>query len=228
MTRIKVCGICRLQDACQASELGAWAIGFIFHPGSPRFIEPAAAAELLWELRRHESHRERLRSGHRVRAVGVFVDRPADEVAQVARAVNLDVAQLHGDESRRFIDELRGQSDVEELEIWKAFRVGDGFDSTLVEELPSGVRPLLDTLRPGQEGGTGETFDWELVRDLASQRQVILAGGIGPENVVDAVRAVRPWAIDASSRLELSPGVKSPDRVRQLFERLGDGGASPE
>ncbi len=198
---VKVCGIRRLDDALVAVDSGAWALGFIFHRASPRYIAPEDAARII----------ERLPG--EVLTVGVFVDYPIDELNDVVRQAGLGAAQLHGAESPEYARE------VEASTIIKAFRVGDAFDVDLLEPYPD-CRILLDTYRPEQAGGTGETFDWEIARRVGETAPVILAGGLGPDNVREAIRVARPQAVDVSSGVELAPGVKDPAAIRRLFEAV--------
>jgi phosphoribosylanthranilate isomerase len=204
--RVKVCGICRFEDALLALDEGAWALGFIFHRSSPRFIAPDYAADLIADVRQATS-REFL-------AVGVFVDWPRAELQRVVDSAGLDVAQLHGAEAPQYVAKVRAR------EVWKALHVGDGFDVAEVERYPAATRILLDTFRRGEAGGTGETFDWELARAANQRRPIVLAGGIGPDNVADALERVCPEAIDVSSGVEARPGEKDAEKVRALFRNV--------
>ena len=195
---VKVCGIRRLDDALVAVDSGAWALGFIFHRASPRYIDPEDAARII----------ERLPG--EVLTVGVFVDYPIDELNDVVRQAGLGAAQLHGAESPEYA------RDVEASTIIKAFRVADAFDVDLLEPYQD-CRFLLDTYRPGQAGGTGETFEWEIARRVGETTPVILAGGLGPDNVREAIRVARPQGVDVSSGVEVAPGVKDPAAIRRLF-----------
>ncbi len=204
--RVKVCGLRRIDDARLAVECGAFALGLIFHRPSPRFIEPADAAELVRGLRST--------SASTPPVAGVFVDWELDDLRRVVDEVGLDVVQLHGRESPNYAAELTG------VEVWKALRVGPDFDPSRLADYPPPVRILLDTYRKGREGGTGEVFDWDVARRCQEERPIILAGGIRPENAADAVRVVRPWALDASSGVESAPGVKDAARLRALFDAV--------
>ncbi len=195
---VKVCGIRRLDDALVAVDSGAWALGFIFHRASPRYIDPEDAARII----------ERLPG--EVLTVGVFVDYPIHELNDVVRRASLGAAQLHGAESPEYA------RDVEASTIIKAFRVADAFDVGLLEPYQN-CSFLLDTYRPGQAGGTGETFEWEIARRVGETTPVILAGGLGPDNVREAIRVARPQGVDVSSGVEVAPGVKDPAAIRRLF-----------
>jgi phosphoribosylanthranilate isomerase len=209
LPRIKVCGIRRREDALLALAEGAWALGLVFHRPSPRAIEPAEAAQLLAEVRR-EAGREFL-------AVGVFVDWPIAALQEVVDSLVLDAAQLHGAETPEYAAAIRAR------EVWKAIRVNEGFDLAALERYPARVRLLLDSHRPGRPGGTGETFDWEVARAAQARRPIILAGGLRPENVAQALRAVRPDAVDVSSGVEGRPGEKDPERLRAFFREARRG-----
>lgn len=207
MTRVKICGIRRPEDALLAAELGAWAIGFIFHAPSPRAIDPSEARRIVDQLRRNNR-------GADVLAAGVFVDRSIGEIREIAEIAGLDVVQLHGAELPSVASAVRAR------EVWKAFRVGPAFDSDAALRFPSVARILLDTYRRDRPGGTGEVFDWTIAREIARKRSLILAGGIRPENVTAAIEVVRPFAIDVSSGVESAPGVKDPELLRALFRAV--------
>jgi phosphoribosylanthranilate isomerase len=203
--KVKVCGIRRLEDALVAVDAGAWALGFIFHRPSPRYIAPEEAAKII----------ERL-PGH-VLTVGVFVDYSIDELNDVVSRAGLGAAQLHGAETPEYARQ------VEASTVIKAFRVSDEFDISSLEPYED-CRILLDTYRAGQAGGTGETFDWEIARRVGEKTPVILAGGLDPDNVREAIRIARPVGVDVSSGVETAPGVKSAAAIRRLFEAVGGRG----
>ena len=202
--RIKICGITCREDAERAVSLGAWALGFIFHAKSPRYIRPEAAAEIAAAI------------GGGVERVGVFVDAEPAAVRATAATAGLTVVQLHGSESRAMLDELRRGG----LEVWKAFRVGEVLPE---EELAPfrGCTLLLDALVKGLAGGTGTTFSWDLACEAKKLGRVILAGGLNPGNIADAIRRVRPYALDVGSGVELRPGKKDPALLARLFEAAG-------
>lgn len=203
MIPVKICGIRRLEDALLSLEEGAWALGFIFHRPSPRFIEPADAAALLSKIRE--------RSDAEFRAVGVFVDWALDELNEVVREVGLDAAQLHGSEGPGYA------ASVEAAEVWKAFRVGPDFEASRQADYPPKMRVLLDGWSPTEAGGTGEVFDWSIARTCQESRPVFLAGGIDADNLAAAIAEVRPFGIDVSSGVESSPGIKDGEMLRRLF-----------
>jgi phosphoribosylanthranilate isomerase len=201
---VKICGIGTPEDARDAVAAGADALGFVFWFMSPRRVEPARAAAIARELPAS------------VLRVGVFVDAPRDEMLRISDEVGLDLVQLHGEEP---LEALAGLP----RPALKAVRVGKQF--TAGEALrwaghAAGV--VVDTRLPGETqlpGGTGVPFDWSLVKDLARRLDfLMLAGGLNPDNVAEAVRAVRPHAVDVSSGVERVPGRKDPARVRAFVE----------
>ncbi|MGJ5820191.1 phosphoribosylanthranilate isomerase [Paludibaculum fermentans] len=188
---VKICGITSLEDALQAVEAGADALGFNFWPGSPRYIAPAAARVITDAL------------AGRVLCVGVFVDANAAHVREVVEVAGLDVAQLHG-----LPVELDG------LRLWQAWSAAS---EGLRERIEAGGAEayLIDTPSGALRGGTGKTFDWSLAMNLPGR--IVLAGGLGPENVAEAIEQVRPWGVDACSRLELAPGRKDHGKVSSFL-----------
>jgi len=203
-TRIKICGLRRVEDARLACDLGADAIGFIFWPASPRFVDPERARAIVAELPPF------------VCAVGVFVDQTPEYVSGVAGLVKLAAVQLHGHEQPDTYAKSR-------YRVIKAVPVTADFDATRAcEELPSQATMLLDAHDPIRRGGTGRPVNWTAASAAARLRPVILSGGLNASNVVDAIDRVRPYAIDLSSGVESSPGVKDHDKLRQLFTLLDD------
>lgn len=202
---IKVCGLTRLADARLAWELGAAALGFVFHSGSPRALTPDAAAALRRRLPREAF------------CVGVFVDRPADEVNAVADHVGLDAAQLHGGESAAVCAAVR-------VPVIKALRAAPGRPLATPPPDHPAAAFLLDAWDPARPGGTGRRADWEVARALAAGCRLILAGGLTPDLVAVAAAAVRPAGLDLCSGLERAPGVKDPARLRALFANFQPGG----
>jgi len=197
---VKICGITRLEDAAVAVSLGASAVGFIFWPGSPRQIAPPDAAAIAGSL------------PQRVWKVGVFVDAVADDIRRVVEEVGLTAVQLHGSETPAYAATL-------DARVIKAMALDHVQGPEALDEWP-GVPILLDAHDPLRKGGTGRTIDWIRARELASRHDVILAGGLRPENVADAIARVRPYGIDVSSGVETSPGLKDHDKLRSLFEVL--------
>jgi phosphoribosylanthranilate isomerase len=202
MTRVKICGITNLADARVAVDAGADAFGLIFAE-SPRRVTPDAALELLRAL-----------GPVPCVPVGVFVDESVDRIAEIADVVGLRCFQLHGEERPGAVTKLRELG----YDVVKSFRVKAGVDlDWLGWYQPTAF--LLDTFVAGKAGGTGRAFDWFLARTVAKLGRVIVSGGLGIDNVLDAIRVGSPYGVDASSRLELKPGVKDPALVRE-FVRL--------
>ena len=199
---VKVCGICRVEDAEYAIGLGASAIGFIFWPGSPRYIDPVRARAIASALPPH------------VVVVGVFVDQPVQHVAEVARLVPLGAVQLHGAEP---IEDFAALTQP----LIKAVPVTDRFDAWAINGLPSDVTVLLDAHDPIRRGGTGQTIDWTIAAAVAARRRTILSGGLNAANVRDAITRVQPHMIDVSSGVESAPGRKDADKLREFFAAVG-------
>jgi len=197
---VKICGITRPQDAERAVALGATAIGFIFWPSSPRRVGLEAARSI----------------GQLVPAsvlkVGVFVDAPAAEIARTVGEAGLDAVQLHGSESP---DLVRGV----EARVIKAVALGSPDAEAQIAQW-TGTTLLLDAHDPVRHGGTGRVVDWDRAAGVARLHEVILAGGLNPENVAEAVRRVRPAGIDVSSGVEQTPGVKDLVKLAALFDAL--------
>jgi phosphoribosylanthranilate isomerase len=200
--RVKICGITRREDAELAVELGAWAIGLNFHEPSPRKVDLDAAAAIGAEFRRQAE------------VVGVFVNRDLGEVAEIADACSLTMLQLHGDEGPVYCDEIRRRTG---LKIMKAARVRDAASLQALNAFRKVDYHMVDAHHPDLFGGTGETFDWELLRARRSQVPLVLAGGLTPENVHDAIRAVHPFGVDTASGTDASPGVKDPAKVKAFI-----------
>jgi phosphoribosylanthranilate isomerase len=197
--RIKICGITNLHDAQLAVDAGADALGFIFYPKSSRFISIGEAAEILRNL------------PPLIARVGVFVDADIETISQTVREAGINHIQLHGDEPPRFAQELG-------LPIIKAFRVAGPETLKLLSQHKVSAY-LLDSYTPGQHGGTGAKFNWDLVGSAQQFRTpVILAGGLTPENIAEAVRQTTPYAVDVSSGVEISPGKKDPVKVRAFIQ----------
>jgi phosphoribosylanthranilate isomerase len=196
--RVKICGVTRLEDALLAARLGADALGFNFWPQSSRYLAPEAARAIVDRLPPF------------VTPVGVFVDQPPEEVRAVAADSGVRMLQLHGDETPAQVAGLP-------LPVLKAIRVSGPVPLDLLASYEVAAF-LLDAPSRGF-GGSGRTFDWELAGDAAERYRVVLAGGLDPENVVAAIRAVRPYAVDVASGVESAPGVKDPARLARFIAR---------
>jgi len=211
--RVKICGLRRAADACVAVRAGADAVGIILAP-SPRRATPEEARAVARAARE-----EAARLGRAVEVWGVFVNESAERVAELARSVPLDVAQLHGDETEPFARALGTVRAVKAVRVRGRESLGE------IERLAaSGAFEaiVLDAYDERAQGGTGKTFDWDVAAAAAERARVVLAGGLTPSNVVEAVRRVRPWMVDASSGVERAPGEKDPGAVEN-FVRLAKG-----
>ncbi|MBF0190437.1 MAG: phosphoribosylanthranilate isomerase [Magnetococcales bacterium] len=198
--RVKICGITRIADALAAVAAGADALGFVFYPGSKRYIAPEGVARIV----------ERLPPF--VTITGLFVNAPAEEIRATAARCRLDVIQLHGDESPEACLGLPGR-------VIKAVRVGEAEDLTGLERFPvQGL--LLDAKVADHYGGSGRVFDWSLIAGYRAPLPLILAGGLNPENVFQAVRQVNPYAVDVSSGVESAPGIKDHDKMAQFIRQV--------
>jgi phosphoribosylanthranilate isomerase len=200
MVKVKICGITSLDDAQAAVEFGADALGFVFFKGSPRYIVPAEAGLIIRQLPSF------------VQTVGVFVDEPVGEIERIAAETAVDIVQLHGDEppdacalSRRIIKAIRVKS-LDSLTPLAAYQ-------------PRVSAFLLDAYSPNELGGTGMIFNWDIALEAKQFGTVILAGGLTPDNIEEAVRYVRPYAVDVSSGVELKKGKKDHARMKRFIER---------
>jgi phosphoribosylanthranilate isomerase len=194
----KVCGMTRLTDALHAVQHGATAVGFVFWPRSPRYVDPGRAAAIIKEL------------PGTVTPVGVFVNQPIDEIHRIVVTTGITAIQLHGDEPPAYAAALGWP-------VWRAVALQHA-DATL-PPWPKGTTILLDAHDAVLRGGTGRTIDWQAAARLAATRRIVLAGGLTPDNVQDAIETVRPEGVDVSSGVEEAPGVKDLDKVARFLER---------
>lgn len=204
--RVKICGLTRPEDAAVAARAGASSIGMVFWPESPRCVSVAQAREIVAAV------------PDGVTCVGVFVDQPEAFVAAVASQVPLQAIQLHGEEDPRRYDAG--------LPVIKALRMAAHMGPAVFERWPDNVLPLLDADDPERRGGTGTRVDWTAAAALAAIRPLVLAGGLTPENVAEAVRLVAPHALDVSSGVESAFGRKDHARVRAFLEAVRQAGAA--
>jgi phosphoribosylanthranilate isomerase len=207
--KVKFCGITRPEDAREAARLGAWAIGLNNWAESPRRCDPAIAVEISSELRR------------KVAIAGVFVNASLDEVVATAEDQTLELVQLHGDEGPSFCREVARRTGCK---VIKAIRVASTADVVAADVFRTDFH-LFDAHRPGRPGGTGESFDWELVAGRRDSIPAILAGGLRSDNVATAIEAARPWAVDVASGVESSPGIKDHEQMA-AFARAARGTAA--
>lgn len=189
---VKICGITSLDDALAAVEAGANALGFNFYAKSPRFTTVEKVAKIVEKVPQNTLK------------VGVFVDASAEEIARAVRGAGLDVAQVYGSAAGLTV------------RFWQALSAGPGLQESMSASAAEAF--LIDTPAGAERGGTGRSFDWSLVQGLPGK--IVLAGGLGPDNVAEAVRQVRPWGVDACSRLESAPGRKDAAKVRALIQAV--------
>ncbi len=201
--RVKICGITSWADAKLAVDCGADAVGFNFYPRSPRYLTPAEARRIARRLPR------------RTTAVGVFVDESPAKVTAIAGAAGFDWVQLHGAESPAVVRQL-----AESYAVIKAFRVGGRFRPARLGRYAPAAAFLLDGFRAGLPGGTGRAFDWRVAQRAKRYGRIILAGGLGPRNVAQAILEVEPFAIDVCSGVEARPGKKDAGRLRELMRQV--------
>jgi phosphoribosylanthranilate isomerase len=198
---VKICGITRLEDAHAAVDAGAHALGFLFWPRSPRVIESSRARSIVRTLPPF------------VTPVGLFVNQPADEVNAIADRVGLGAVQLHGDETPAYAEAI-------ERPVLKVVHLGAPSSAEEIDSWPARVVLLVDVYDREHRGGTGRVADWPRAAAVAAKRRTLLAGGLRPENVAEAIARVRPFGIDVSSGVEIRPGVKDHRLIRALFEAV--------
>jgi phosphoribosylanthranilate isomerase len=207
--RVKFCGITDLDDAAEAVRLGAWAIGLIHYQGSPRQVEPAVAAEIAAAFRR------------KCEVVGVFVNPALDEVARAVENEGLTMVQLNGAEGASFCAEVKRRTG---LRVAKAIHVASAADVHAAEAFRTDFH-LFDRAAKGAWGGTGQSFDWDLLRGHRSEVPAILAGGLRPDNVAAAIATARPYAVDVASGVESEPGRKDHAAMAAFFAAANSVGA---
>lgn len=203
--KLKVCGVTSYEDACAAIDCGAEYLGFNFYPKSPRYIAPHSARAII-ELLPDD-----------IISVGVFVNEPrSEDVDEILRVSGARMAQLHGDESHAYCASVGAER------VIKALRVGDDFDARRVLDYPASAI-LLDAFDAKLYGGTGRTTNWTIAREAARLTKVFLAGGLSPENIVEAIRAVEPFAVDVNSGVESAPGRKDANKLHNLGQQMRSG-----
>jgi phosphoribosylanthranilate isomerase len=203
MVRVKICGITNPQDALLACDLGADAIGLNFYPQSSRCISPADATRVIEVLPPF------------IATVGIFVNWTPEAVIALSQALHLSAAQLHGDESPSDAAAV-----AKKLQVIKAIRAEQGSKLTDFDRYKSVSTFLLDSAPKNQFGGTGTIADWNFAQSAAKSHRIILAGGLTPENVTEAIRTVRPYAVDVTTGVESSPGKKDPSKLRAFFAEV--------
>jgi len=222
MTIVKICGITNLEDAITTTEAGADMLGFIFYPPSARYVAPETAKKIVSGLKSKIQSRAKVPSdlglgtlNLKPTFVGVFVNSPAEEIREIMDFCGLDWAQLHGDESPEMVVSFGG----------RAFKAINPQSLAEAEQHSSLVIchssfVLIDAFHPTERGGTGKIADWELAGQLARRYPILLAGGLTPANVADAIRTVRPFGVDVSSGVEASKGKKDPAKVRAFIAQV--------
>jgi phosphoribosylanthranilate isomerase len=206
---IKICGLTNARDALLSARLGADFLGFIFYPPSPRQIDLPIATKVARAIRKKFP---------RVKLVGVFVDEPLVKIQTATRLVGLDVIQLHGRETPRYCQAL---SAILKIPIWKAIRVKSAQDISRAKKFYDTAEGILfDTYVKNQPGGTGQTFNWQILGAVRRPRTLILSGGLNAENIVGAIVKIQPSIIDLSSGVEESPGRKDSQKLRALFAKV--------
>ena len=199
MVRVKICGITNQKDAFAALDAGADALGFVFYNGSPRNIAREDAARIIEQLPPF------------IQTVGLFVNESIGTINNIADLCGLDVIQLHGDETPQFCNSINRR-------VIKALRIKDISSLEPLESF-NVAGMLLDAWSPSEQGGTGRTFNWDIAEIASQKKQIILAGGLSPDNVTEAIRKVRPYAVDVSSGVESSPGVKNHMLLRDFIRK---------
>ncbi|MBZ5501334.1 MAG: phosphoribosylanthranilate isomerase [Acidobacteriia bacterium] len=199
--KVKICGLTNWRDARRACEAGADFLGFNFYPGSPRYIAPAKARRIIRRLPK------------RIAVVGVFQDESEQSVREIARTAGLGYLQLHGDEPPAMVLRL-----ARTWPVIKALRVGKSFRPAQLARYKKAAAFLLDGFDRHRRGGTGKTFDWKMARRAKRYGRIMIAGGLNPENVGEAVRAGNPWAVDVSSGVEAAPGKKDFVRMKAFVQ----------
>jgi phosphoribosylanthranilate isomerase len=210
--RVKFCGITNIDDAAEAVRLGAWAIGLIHFEGSPRNVDPGVAAQIAAAFRR------------KAEIVGVFVNPTLAEVVRAVEDEQLSIVQLNGEEGASFCAEVARRAGVK---VIKAIHVASAADVHAADAYRGVDYHLFDRKADALWGGTGKTFDWELLREHRSDVPAILAGGLRPENVAEAVEIVRPFAVDVASGVEAEPGRKDHAKMAAFFEAANSVGVAP-
>lgn len=203
--KLKICGVTLKEQALAISKLDVDAIGFVLYPPSPRFIPLEEIAAVIDDLPPF------------LTTVGVFVNEPLDALIRKMSVSGLDIAQISGDESPRYCQELTDKG----IRWIRSFRIKNSDDVQTVDQYP-GRFHIFDAWDSREYGGTGKVFDWRVLARLRQQYQIILAGGLNATNITEAIKAVRPYALDISSGVEDSPGVKNIELIEKLIGRITD------
>ncbi len=205
MIFVKICGITRLEDAIAAADLGARALGFNFYKKSKRYIQPEKAVEIIEQL-----------PGH-ILKVGLFVNSPENEIENINSRLELDLLQFHGDETPDFCEKWADK-------VIRAFRIENENQLELIEKYPFARMIIIDAAITGQYGGTGELSDWDIaVKAKKYGIPLLLAGGLTPENVSEAIQKVKPFGVDVAGGVESSPGIKNREKIRAFMHSVRRG-----
>jgi len=202
MIRVKVCGITNIEDAQKCVYYGAWALGFVFYKKSPRYVSPSKARKIIECLPPF------------ITPVGVFVNLKERAVRDICQFARIHTVQFHGDEEPGYCKRFK------DYKIIKAFRVKEDFDLKGVSKYKVDAY-LFDTYQDDVYGGSGKVFCWDIIEDVKFERPVILSGGLTPDNINTAIKEVSPYAVDVSSGLERSPGIKNARLIRAFFGSVG-------
>lgn len=202
MTKIKICGITNKVDALAATELGVDMLGFVFYAKSKRYVEPRVAEDIINELPAS------------IRKVGVFVDEDRDTVLRIAQDTLIDTLQFHGDETPEYCSSFR-----DKYKVIKAFRLKDKNDLKKINDYDTDFY-LFDTYKRDSIGGTGETFDWKILKDFEILKPMILSGGLDPKNVAGAIKEVAPFGVDVSTGVEETPGKKNLELMKKFVQNV--------
>ena len=217
MTKIKICGLTNLADAQFALECGADLLGFIFYKPSPRYVEPKTVKHIIETLKNNFSQST-------TQFVGVFVNHSLDFVKQTLQNCQLDLAQLHGDEGIDFIKQLNSQAfkATNPRSLKEAQIMAQTFSLYPPTKKQAKNKPviLLDAYHPHLRGGTGHTTDWDMAAQLAKMYPILLAGGLNLDNIVQAIKTVKPWGVDVSSGVEASKGKKDHTKVKAFIQKV--------
>ena len=200
MIPVKICGITTCEDAEIAVNYGASAIGMIFYEGSPRYIYPEKVKEWIPAI------------PAKMKKVGVFVNEKRKNIKTIVEKLNLDYIQLHGDESPEYCDKMIRP-------VIKVFQIGTDFDSAILGNFQVHAF-LFDTYQKDKCGGTGRSFNWDLISDLKTDTPIILSGGLNPDNISEGIETVQPSAVDVNSGVESRPGIKDKIKVEKLFNTI--------
>lgn len=202
MIRIKICGITNKEDALTAARLGASALGFVFYKKSPRTLSPYKARKIIEALPPF------------IVPVGVFVNQKEGALKEIVNFCGITTVQLHGDESPQYCRRLR------QFKVIKAFRIKDQIDWEMVNRYETICAQLFDTHHENEYGGSGKSFNWDLLNEKKIKKPFILSGGLNAQNVVEAINRLKPYALDVSSGVEEFPGKKNKERLVEFFEAL--------